>query len=212
MGESVTETKPPLKHFFPPKELNANGSPLEKPFVASSFWSLIENGSPSGKRMLVIGSGPNTQFWQNRGAETLDIDSQWQSDFTTDANNFTQVTGENAFDIILSECVTINPEGKKGVNFERLVQQIAKALKPNGELFIQSATFNILPNQLVPQDQVRGTISLLSAAKFQRIAVFLGELIGYSENWKSIGDKVVINDFYLDAQVIYYGKKPRKAS
>lgn len=209
MAEDIAEApKPALQNIFPPDELHPGGKSLEKPFVYSSFLQLAEKGSPPGKRMLVIGSGANTALWQNKGAKTLDIDPQWKADFVADANNLVKATGENAFDIILAESVTVDPKGEKGVNFAQMVKQAIQALKPNGELYIQTATVGSLPEENWPIPDPKAAMQIMINAGLRSVAVYRGMLVTTSEDWKVVGDKTIISDFYHDALAIYYGRKP----
>lgn len=212
MTEGALETKPPLKSFFSPDELTPKGKSLEKPFVYSRFQQLIEQGPPPGKRMLVIGSGERTNFWKSIGAETLDIDRSFQPDFVADANSLIEAVGEEAFDIILAEAITIDPEGKRGVNFERMVNQASIALKPGGELFLQTASVGSLPEEEWPIPSPKIVMQIMSDAGLRNVAIYRGELITTSEDWQDFGDEILVRDLYHDALAIYYGKRPKKAS
>lgn len=212
MVEDIVKTKTLLRTTFLPTELTSKGKTLERPFIYSSFQQLVEKGPPSSKRVLVIGSGERTGFWKSRGAETLDIDERFRPDFVADANNLVEATGEDTFDIILAEAVTVDPEGKRGVNFERMVHQASKALRPNGELFIQTASIGSLPEEEWPIPNPKTAMQIMVDAGFRSVAVYRGELITTSQDYTDYRDKILVRDLYHDAQAIYYGRKPKEAS
>jgi len=95
-------------------------------------------GMPRGKRGLVLGSGFNTELWEKRGWDTLDISPRYGPHFVADAN-WLEGLGLGSYDFIYAECITFDASGENGVNPARLLNQANKALKTGGKLIIETA-------------------------------------------------------------------------
>lgn len=87
---------------------------------------------PEGKIGIVLGSGPNTGKWRSRGWVTLDVDPQYGADITGDANYLERFVPDGNLDFVYAECITFDPEAKKGVHPVRLLQQANQALRMGG--------------------------------------------------------------------------------
>jgi hypothetical protein len=105
---------------------------------------------PQGKSGIVLGSGPNTEAWKQRGWLTLDIDPSVEADLTIDANLMEQVVPPNSQDFILAEFIRFQKGGVGGVGPGRLLLEANKALKDGGRLIIQSAHKEGVPTSNLP--------------------------------------------------------------
>lgn len=105
---------------------------------------------PAGEYGLVLGSGPNTSAWRNRGWATLDIDATAHADFTLDANDLERTIPANSLDYVHAECIRFDPDGADGVAPARLLNQANKTLKPGGYIIIQTAHVENSPTATVP--------------------------------------------------------------
>lgn len=94
---------------------------------------------PYGKNGVVIGSGPNTQAWREKGWHTLDIDRASGADYVVDANDLETVIPANSQDFLFAEAIRMDEGGNAGVGWGRLLNQANYALKNGGELIIQTA-------------------------------------------------------------------------
>lgn len=147
---------------------------------------------PDGKTGVVLGSGPNTTEWKQRGWQTLDIDSRVGADFTIDANRLEEVLPPNSQDFVLAEAITFDQRGRKGVGRGRLLREANIVLKPGGTLIIRSAHIEGRPTAQIPDrhwfaDQLRkhGFQAITEVHDIHRLS---------EEN-------------YQDQEVLYYGVK-----
>lgn len=114
---------------------------------------------PNDKRGIVLGAGNNTQIWRDKGWETLDIDATCNPDHVLDANNLAASFGDNMFDFVYVEYLTMHPVArtpvrtidKEGVDFDEpavghkeVLKQSHAALKPGGVLTIETADFGYI--------------------------------------------------------------------
>jgi hypothetical protein len=197
---------------LPAAEISFGGYELKGWRVVSSFRDLVEHGPTQGQSLLIIGSGPRTDYWRARGATTLDIDPQFKPDITGDANRLIEVVGGQQYDAVIAEHVTIDPEGNAGVNFTTLVRQGAQVLVPSGELFIQSATTGAIPEDpTIKVATPRTAMETMREAGFQYASYYRGEHRALIEQARRVGDKVVVDSWYSEAEVIYYGRKAPSA-
>lgn len=68
---------------------------------------------PDGKAGIVLGSGPNTTDWRQRGWQTLDIDPLAGADYLIDANRLEEVVHPGSQDFVLAERILFDYSGKK---------------------------------------------------------------------------------------------------
>lgn len=147
---------------------------------------------PEGKTGIVLGSGPNTADWRNRGWKTLDIDPTVGADYTANANQTEKHIAPSSQDFILAETIVFDRRGRKGVGPGRLLQQANLALRPGGMLVIESAHVEGSPIRQVPDKQ------------------------WYAQQMRKHGFRTVVelhdrnelpSEQFLDQRVFYYGVK-----
>lgn len=109
-----------------PSERTITGAKLKSPFIYDQYREICTNGAQD-RRVLVVGSGPNTEAWRTLGCTTLDIDPTVRPDFTADANLNLKVKSGSQ-DIIVSEYLTLDPTGKEGVNLDRYLPLVFASL------------------------------------------------------------------------------------
>lgn len=93
---------------------------------------------PDGKTGIVLGSGPNTPEWKQKGWQTLDIDQSTGADYPMDANRLEEVIPPSSQDFVLAERILFDYSGRKGVGRGRLLREANIVLKPGGTLIIRS--------------------------------------------------------------------------
>src|SRR3989344_8729422 len=104
------------------------------------------------KKGLVLGAGQNTPHWMAKGWETLDLLPEYNTTFIADANNLSNAVGDNKYDFVLAERLTLNPvagdptlvRGPSGDYFEpalghnNLLAEANRILNTGGRLIIQT--------------------------------------------------------------------------
>lgn len=148
---------------------------------------------PEGSYGIVLGSGPNTQAWRNRGWATLDLDSAAHADYTADANHLESAVPQNSWDYVCAENIKFDPKGVEGVGPARLLAQANSVLKPGGMLIIQAAHKENFPDSTLP-DRNR-YVALMREHGFETVV----EVTNY-HNLPGRGDM-------SEQKVTYYGKK-----
>jgi hypothetical protein len=134
----VTTIEPGTIKRLKDKGMNAEWKPLsviEKDRIALNHLPEDESG-------IVIGSGPNTKKWEEKGWTTLDIDPEADPDILMDAQNLTEAVEPGSQNYIFTECLTFDPKGNEGVVPARLLQQANIALKMGGQIIIETANFS----------------------------------------------------------------------
>ncbi len=188
---------------MPDGEKNSNQVDITK-FLTD----LKENGPKNGIRMLVVGSGINTEGWKSAGAQTLDNNPTSGADYVGDANKLTEVLGETEYDCIFLEKIGINPDPQRGVNLDNLLPQIFKHLKLGGKLIIQTG---IRINMNAPRSTWIPTPvemkEMLQACGFQNTEVLYDNFFADLDNYRVIGDKQVFNQGRLDGRILYIAEK-----
>lgn len=105
---------------------------------------------PDGKAGIVLGSGPNTMEWKQKGWRTLDVDPNAGADYTMDANRLEEVVHPGSQDFVLAERILFDYSGKKGLSHGRLLREANFVLKPGGTLIIRSTHVEGSPTAQVP--------------------------------------------------------------
>ncbi len=189
-----------------PSERTITAAELASPFIYDQYNRIRTQGA-EGRSVLVVGSGPNTDRWRTLGCETLDIDQKANPDIVADANKLDSVVGPETQQIIIGECVALDPSGKIGVDLKKFIPQAFAALTDGGQLFFVTAAQISEPPRprqtlLAPIDFKR----LLKDCGFKNVASWSGPIY-LTQSPKIIGDKAVQDEFAVQSAVIYHGQK-----
>lgn len=205
---------------FPPGEFVLNNKTNE---LAPATENIVEKGFNKlftipnfGRKMLVIGSGPNTSFWQNRQAVTLDSDPSVKPDYAMNANGMVPTLDQKSFDTIFVECVPFGDRTNNEVILEALLAQARQLLTPGGRLIIQSAIVTDMSvshdgRATIDQHRVNNPLTILRELErhgFENNALYRGDVNMVSFNHYQTGDKIIVKDHSSDALAIYYGQNP----
>jgi len=190
----------------PSSERTITGAKLEVPFIHDQYFQLRTTGA-QGRQVLVIGSGPKTDNWRALGCETLDINPRVRPDLVADANKLNAVVGLETRDTLVAECVSLDPNGKKGIDLTKFMPQAFAALKIGGQLFFVSATSHTPsgPTGTVLNPNVFK--SLMKESGFKNIASWSGPILLMAQRTREIGDKVIVDNPIMQSAIIYYGQK-----
>lgn len=145
---------------------------------------------PESKSGIVLGSGPNTESWKQKGWKTLDINPASKADYTTDANKLETVISPNSQDFLHAEFIRFDPKGVEGVGPGRLLQQANKALKDGGIIIVETAHQEGMPTTLPDRQDF---IKKMADHGFQAVAEL--HEIKHPGNGAS------------EQKVVYYGRK-----
>ena len=133
------------------------------------------------RRVLVIGSGENSAFWNKKGAQTLDIDPNVDAEIVGDANklsNISEVKEMGEIDTVVVEYVDRDPEGNKGVDLVSFVPQVYAILSEGGEIFILSASIVDLQfDDRIIGPREREMMEVLASAGFNEVVSYYGRLV-----------------------------------
>jgi hypothetical protein len=155
------------------------------------------NKMPEGQTGVVLGSGPNTESWRQKGWQTLDIDAAAKADFTADANKLDEVLPPGSQNYILAECIRFDETAERGVASDVLLSQANRALAVGGKLVIETAHFENHPTSKLPDRKEYA--KRMTAYGFNTV-VELNDYISFGPD----GEKQV-------QKVVYYGEKKDEA-
>lgn len=105
---------------------------------------------PDGKKGIVLGSGDKTRSWREKGWSTLDILPESEADYIDNVNYLDNRLRPDTQDFILAEHITFDPAGDRYAVPGRLLKQANKALRPEGILILQTASFENEPETTIP--------------------------------------------------------------
>ena len=193
------------QQILPYSERTITGAKLHKPFIHKEYSELCSRGA-QGRRVLVVGSGLNTQRWRDLSCTTLDLDPQFNPDLVADANYLGKAVNPESQSIIISEYLTLDPTGREGVNLDLFLPQVFASLVKGGKFFFVSAAAIIEPPERITILPPNEFLGLLKKNGFRNVASWNGPL-GITMKAKQVGTKQVVDDFYADLAVIYYGQK-----
>ena len=155
---------------------------------------------PEGKYGVVVGSGPNTPEWAERGWCTLDIDPSCRPQVVADANFMAQAFPEHTWgrwDYVLAENIRIDPTGGLGVNPTKLLEEASILLKEGGILTVVSVNgYNKSPGATVPDKDIFAG----KMCKLGFTTVVESHLVHKYIRSDGLGEGV-------QQRVIYYGRK-----
>jgi len=174
------------------KEKKLNWEPLN--IINDS--RLVLQKMPNGKTGIVLGAGPNTKFWKEKGWKTLDIDPKFESDIIQDVNYLENKVAQGSQDYLYAECIKLDSDWTKGANPVKLLEQANKALKINGTLIIETA--NLEGSQ---------TTTIPSRKSFAEMVATYG-----FDTVVEISDTNPKNLKYREQQAIYYARKVREGA
>lgn len=127
--------------------------------------SIVKQGESALKRLpkgsigLVLGSGPNSARWANKGWMTLDINPYSDAHFIADANQLQNTIPEAYMDYVVAEFIRIDPAGAEGVSPGALMAQANRMLKEKGIFIFQTAsitsTESTIPEMTQMMEQLR---------------------------------------------------------
>lgn len=154
------------------------------------------NQIPGGKSGIVLGSGPHTDEWREKGWQTLDIDARFNPDLKGDAQTLDELTPPGTNDYVLAEHIRFDPKGVDGVARGALLKQMNLALKDGGVAIVETASIiNGGKGQTTPDQP--WFLRLMQAHGFDVISV-CGKPTKYFD---PDGQEVV------QRKITYYGRK-----
>jgi len=203
MVDSVAE----LKIIEPASERTITAAQLEMPFIYDQYTQLCTEGAQT-RKVLVVGSGPNTERWRALGCASLDIDPTANPDIVADANHLGESIHPASQEVIVSECLTLDPSGIRGVNLETFLPQAYTSLVRGGKLFFVSASSITEPPRPTRTVLAPNAFKLLMKnVGFRNIASWSGPILLGMRNERAQGDKVITDGFIMQSAVIYHGQK-----
>ncbi|MFA7301485.1 MAG: hypothetical protein WC069_04200 [Candidatus Shapirobacteria bacterium] len=188
------------------------GTAADQVDITALYKEIHERGGLDGKKILVVGSGDNTEFWKCLGCVTLDIDPAVNPDFVINANMLDNSAVEGGYDVVYCEFLKMDPNGEDGVNLNNLLRGSLNILKDGGMVVMESSVVDYEGEFEGSNDYGARALPVVSelianAAGFSACKYSIGEGVATAENARRIGDETIASGIYYESPVLFVAVK-----